>query len=99
MAKRLTRVEILPPYGVDPPPASANFSPERQRIFIAVLAQCCSMHTLGKFPVISMFTRIVIENGVKLEPGLTNLWRALLDRVLDSLRTEMFTAADIYAYG
>ena len=43
-----------------------------------------------------MITRIVLENGVKLEPGLTNLWRALLDR---SLRTEMFTAADIYAYG
>jgi hypothetical protein len=99
LAKRLTRVETLPPYGVDPPPTSANFSPERQRIFIAVLAQCGSMHTLGKFPVMSMITRIVLENGVKLEPGLTNLRRALFDRVLDSLRTEMFTAADISAYG
>jgi hypothetical protein len=49
LAKRLTRVEILPPYGVDPPPASANFSPERQRIFIAVLAQCGSMHTLRTY--------------------------------------------------
>jgi tRNA(fMet)-specific endonuclease VapC len=57
------------------------------------------VRALGRFPVISMITRIELENGVNLEPGLTNLRRALLERLLESLRVEMFTVADIYAYG
>ncbi len=57
------------------------------------------VRALGRFPVISMITRIELENGVNLELGLTNLRRALLNRLLESLRVEMFTAADIYAYG
>jgi tRNA(fMet)-specific endonuclease VapC len=56
------------------------------------------VRALGRFPIISMITRIELENGVNLEPGLANLRRALLDRFLESLRVEMFTAADIYAY-
>lgn len=57
------------------------------------------VRAIGRLPVISMITRIELENGVNLEPGLANSRRPLLDRLLETLRVGMFTAADIYAYG
>ena len=54
---------------------------------------------LGRLPVLSMITRIELENGVNVEPVAVKLRRALLDRLLETLRVEMFTPADIRAYG
>ncbi|MES2339143.1 MAG: PIN domain-containing protein [Pseudomonadota bacterium] len=65
-----------------------NHPPTRERI-----------RTLGRFPVISMITRIELENGVNVEPGIAHRRRDLLDRLLVSLPVEMFTAADISVYG
>ena len=70
MAKRMPKVEILPPDGPEPPPTSASYAanlpddlqftpvprnarsngltPERQRIYIALLAQCGSVTTACK---------------------------------------------------
>jgi tRNA(fMet)-specific endonuclease VapC len=54
---------------------------------------------LPDLPVISMITRIELENGVNAEPGLERLRRRLLDRFLKTIAVEMFTHADILAYG
>ena len=54
---------------------------------------------LPELPVISMITRIELENGVNAEPGLERLRRRLLDRFLETITVEMFTHADILAYG
>ena len=54
---------------------------------------------LPELPVISMITRIELENGVNSEPGLERLRRRLLDRFLQTISVEMFTHADILAYG
>lgn len=57
------------------------------------------VRALGRFPVISMITRIELENGVNVERTAANTRRHLLDRLLEALTVEMFTMADIYAYG
>lgn len=57
------------------------------------------VRALGRFPVISMITRIELENGVNIEPEGTNTRRYLLDRLLEALHVEMYTHADTYAYG
>lgn len=54
---------------------------------------------LGSVPVISVISRIELENGVNREPAGVNFRRQLLDRVLDTIAVEMFTHADIRAYG
>ena len=54
---------------------------------------------LPELPVIAMITRIELENGVNSEPGLEQLRRRLLDRFLETIAVEMFTHADILAYG
>ena len=54
---------------------------------------------LPELPVISMITWIELENGVNAEPGLERLRRRLLDRFLETIAIEMFTHADILAYG
>ena len=54
---------------------------------------------LTEIPVLSMISRIELENGVNAEPGLERLRRQLLDALLETYRVEMFTHADILAYG
>lgn len=54
---------------------------------------------LDERPVISMITRIELENGVNREPAGTNRRRELLDVLLEDLVVVMFTHADILAYG
>lgn len=48
---------------------------------------------------ISIMTRIELENGVNREPAGVNLRRRLLDRFLETIAIQMFTPADILAYG
>lgn len=54
---------------------------------------------LPELPVISMITRIELENGANSEPAAANPRRRLLDRMLETIAVEMFTHADILAYG
>jgi len=54
---------------------------------------------LPEIPVLSMITRIELENGVNAEPGLENRRRRLLNEFLETYAVEMFTHADILAYG
>lgn len=54
---------------------------------------------LGEVPVLSMITRIELENGANSEPGAERHRRRLLDRLMETLSVEMFTHADILAYG
>jgi tRNA(fMet)-specific endonuclease VapC len=54
---------------------------------------------LPELPVISMITRIELENGANAEPGLERIRRRMLDRFLETIAVEMFTHADILAYG
>lgn len=54
---------------------------------------------LPEIPVMSMITRIELENGVNAEPGLERHRRRLLDILLETYGVEMFTHADILAYG
>jgi tRNA(fMet)-specific endonuclease VapC len=54
---------------------------------------------LDEIPVLSMITRIELENGVNSEPGLEARRRRLLDILLETYSVEMFTHADILAYG
>lgn len=54
---------------------------------------------LGQAPSISVVTRIELENGVNQEPAGVGRRRRLLDRLLETLAVEMFTPADIRAYG
>lgn len=57
------------------------------------------MARLGRIPVISVVTRIELENGVNREPGAANYRRRLLDRLLETIVVQLFTPADILAYG
>ena len=54
---------------------------------------------LGEIPVISMITRIELENGVNRRPAENVQRRRLLDTLLRAVTVEMFTHADILAYG
>ena len=54
---------------------------------------------LPEIPVFSMITRIELESGVNAEPGLEPDRRRLLDELLETYSVEMFTDADILAYG
>ena len=54
---------------------------------------------LPDLPVISMITRIELENGVNADPSHAALRRRLLDRFLQTIAIQMFTEADILAYG
>ena len=54
---------------------------------------------LPELPAISMISRIELENSVNAEPGLERMRRLLLDRLLETITVEMFTHADILAYG
>ena len=54
---------------------------------------------LPDLPVISMITRIELENGVNADPSHAPLRRRLLDRFLQTIAIQMFTDADILAYG
>lgn len=54
---------------------------------------------LGRVPVISVVTRIELENGVNKEPAAANYRRNVLDRMLETIMVELFTPADILAYG
>lgn len=54
---------------------------------------------LDRVPVISVMTRIELENGVNREPAGVSRRRRLLERLLDTIAVEMFTPADIRAYG
>lgn len=54
---------------------------------------------LGEIPVISVMTRIELENGVNREPAAATHRRRLLDRFLETIGVQLFTPADILAYG
>ena len=54
---------------------------------------------LPELPVIAMITRIELENGVNADPAHAPLRRRLLDRFLETIAVEMYTHADILAYG
>ena len=54
---------------------------------------------LPELPVIAMITRIELENGVNVDPVHAPLRRKLLDRFLETIAVEMYTHADILAYG
>ncbi|MGZ8285549.1 MAG: PIN domain-containing protein [Allosphingosinicella sp.] len=54
---------------------------------------------IGRVPVISVVTRIELENGVNSESGAVNHRRRRLDRLLETIMVELFTPADILAYG
>lgn len=57
------------------------------------------LQALSERPVISVVTRIELENGVNRNPTDTNGRRDLLDRLLKTLDVEMFSHEDILAYG
>lgn len=57
------------------------------------------VQALGEKPVISMITRIELENGANKVPGDAGRRKHLLDRLLETLKVEMFTHSDILAYG
>lgn len=57
------------------------------------------VRALGRAPVISIMTRIELENGVNREPAGVSLRRQLLVRMLETIEVEYFTPADILAYG
>lgn len=54
---------------------------------------------LGRVPVISVVTRIELENGVNKEAAAANYRRQVLDRMLETIVVELFTPADILTYG
>jgi tRNA(fMet)-specific endonuclease VapC len=54
---------------------------------------------LPEIPVLSMITRIELENGVNAAPDIERHRRRLLDILLETYSVEMFTHADILAYG
>ena len=54
---------------------------------------------LPEAPVMSMITRIELENGANAKPGLENQRRQLLEQLLGIVPVEMFTQADILSYG
>ena len=54
---------------------------------------------LPETPVLSMITRIELENGVSAQPGLESRRRTLLIELLKTYSVELFTHADILSYG
>lgn len=56
------------------------------------------VRALPEEPVMSMITRIELENGANAEPGAENLRRRLLEELLAVVPVEMFTHADILSY-
>ena len=56
------------------------------------------VRALPEEPVMSMVTRIELENGAHAEPGVENLRRRLLEELLEIVPIEMYTHADILAY-
>ena len=54
---------------------------------------------LGELPVLSMITRIELENGIGRDPAEADRRRQLLDALLADLAVMLFTEADILAYG
>lgn len=54
---------------------------------------------LPEIPVLSIITRIELENGVNAEPGVERHRGHLLDLLLETYSVEMFTHADVLAYG
>jgi tRNA(fMet)-specific endonuclease VapC len=54
---------------------------------------------LDERPVLSMITRIELENGVNREPAGAKRRRQLLEAMLEDLVVVMFVHADILAYG
>lgn len=57
------------------------------------------VQALDEMPVISMMTRIELENGAHKVPEDAGRRKQLLDRLLETLKVEMFTHSDILAYG
>jgi tRNA(fMet)-specific endonuclease VapC len=57
------------------------------------------VQALDEKPVISMMTRIELENGANKVPGDAGRRKQLLDRLLETLKVETFTHSDILAYG
>ena len=53
------------------------------------------VRALPEGQVMSMITRIELENGANAEPGLENRRRRLLEELLAIIPVEMFTHADI----
>lgn len=56
------------------------------------------VRALDEEPVMSMITRIELENGANAEMGLERSRRALLEELLEVVPVEMFTHADILSY-
>lgn len=56
------------------------------------------VRALSDAPVMSMISRIELENGANAEPGLERLRARLLEELLAILPVEMFTHADILSY-
>lgn len=54
---------------------------------------------LDEIPVVSIVTRIELENGVNREAEGVELRRRLLDRLLETIPVEFFAPADVLAYG
>ena len=54
---------------------------------------------LAEKPVLSVVTRIELENGVNRDSVGRDYRRSLLERMLKSFAVQMFTQADILAYG
>ena len=57
------------------------------------------VRALPEAPVMSMITRIELENGANAKPGLENQRRRLLEQLLGIVPVEMFTHTDILSYG
>lgn len=60
---------------------------------------CALIGGLDQVPVISIITRIELENGVNRESGGVSTRRRLLERLLETISVELFAPADIRAYG
>lgn len=54
---------------------------------------------LNRKPVISVITRIELENGVNRVPVEAERRRRLLDRLMRSIAVQLFTEDDVLCYG
>lgn len=72
---------------------------------VAILLRDVHMPTHGRIaellepPVISIMTRIELENGVNRDIDSPTTRRELLDRLLQTTTVHMFNQADVLAYG
>ena len=57
------------------------------------------IRALGETPVISLITRIELENGAQKEPAGSNGRRRLLEILLRRISVIFFNHADVIAYG